>query len=301
MKKPIRIAYDILPHALFLTAIAVQFADGYFEHKGIIAFIVGLSVLEIICLFRRKASGNAGVFALLFGFLTLWHLYANHFAERKSGLLPPPSYIAHVIYEDRTLILNGIVSSSARLGGAFLTALVLGIVTGLLCGKIKRLQTALIPVAEAIASVPALVYAPYTVAVFGNFQKSAFFIITVGLFFPIMLNTVNTVNTFPKTLHNSVKALNVPFFTNIFRVLLPYSLPSLFNTVSSQIANAFMLLIGAEMMGMTAGAGWYVKYYSDMMNYQRVIAGFVVIAVIVAIVHTGLEFLRKKMLKWEEA
>ncbi|MDR0919941.1 MAG: ABC transporter permease subunit [Oscillospiraceae bacterium] len=299
MKKSINIAYKILPHILFVILITIQFTEGYFVHKGFVPFVIGMSILEILCILRHNKSGNSGVFAILFGFLTIWHLYANNFAEQKSGLLPPPSYIANVIYEDRTLILNGMVSSSARLGGAFLTALVLGIVIGLLCGKIKRLQTSLMPVSEAIASVPALVYAPYTVAVFGDFQKSAFFIITVGLFFPIMLNTINTVNTFPKVLSDNAKMLNVSFCTYIFRVLLPYSLPSLFNTVSSQIANAFILLIGAEMLGMTVGAGWYVKYYSDMMNYQRVIAGFVVIALLVAVCNMGLDFIRKKIIKWE--
>ena len=47
------------------------------------------------------------------------------------------------------------------------------------------------------------------------------------------------------------------------------------------VANAFMVLTAAEMIGATSGLGYFVRYYADFADYTRVIAGIIIIGLVV--------------------
>ena len=59
-----------------------------------------------------------------------------------------------------------------------------------------------------------------------------------------------------------------------------------------------LCLTGAEMLGASAGLGYFVKKFSDYADYTRVIAGIIYIAIIVTILNILVELLQKKVIKW---
>lgn len=302
MKKAIDKIYKILPHILLAAVLASTALQAEFpkDTTGYITLMLILAAVETALIVRRKRWSAYGISSIVYGLILIWSLYPV-IKGRESFLFPPPQRISAVFVNDILVILKSIVSSLWLLLVSFLIALVLGIGLGMLCGKNKRLQNVVMPIARVLSPVPALIYAPYVVAVMPNFTLAALFIITSGLFYPILINIIVTLQHFDPKLKDASDVMGLGLKSTILNIYLPYCMPSLFNTLAMQISNAFLLLIGAELMGMDSGLGWYVKYNSDFSDYVRVIAGFIVIGAIIAVVNIGLQRVRGKVVLWQQA
>ncbi|WP_294475397.1 ABC transporter permease [uncultured Ruminococcus sp.] len=302
MKKAIDKIYKILPHILLAAVLASTALQAEFpkDTTGYISLMLILAAVETALIVRRKKWSAYGISSIVYGLILIWSLYPV-INGRESFLFPPPQRISAVFVNDILVILKSIVSSLWLLLVSFLIALVLGIGLGMLCGRNKRLQNVVMPIARVLSPVPALIYAPYVVAVMPNFTLAALFIITSGLFYPILINIIVTLQHFDPKLRDASDVMGLGLKSTILNIYLPYCMPSLFNTLAMQISNAFLLLIGAELMGMDSGLGWYVKYNSDFSDYVRVIAGFIVIGAIIAVVNIGLQRVRGKVVLWQQA
>lgn len=83
-------------------------------------------------------------------------------------------------------------------------------------------------------------------------------------------------------------------------VLWPYCLPHIMNSLPLAVANAFMVLTAAEMIGATSGVGYYVRYYADFADYTRVIAGIFVIGIVVSVINAGVGRLKRAVVRWQK-
>ena len=294
--------YKIVPHILFLMIVLLAIfspeRNGFTE---LIPYLLFNLLLESVVLLNRKKWEIYGIFTILFGFILLWYIYSNYIGSNVSFLFPSPDSIATTLWTDIAVILKSIVSSFWLLLLGFVIAIALGVPSALIVGSSERLQSLVVPVAEILSSIPALVYAPYAVAAFPSFWSASLFIISSGLLWPVLLNTIKTINNINEELVDYSKTLILSKKDTLYHILLPYCVPGIFNTITLQISSAFMLLIGAEMMGMTSGVGWYVKYNSDFSNYKKVIVGFIIIGILVSLVNAGLAALRKRLLVWSDA
>lgn len=290
--------YKALPHILFLMLAGLSLSKGIENEK--IPFLIFLILIELIVVVRRKYWETAGIFAILDGALLIWTVYSSYLNTSTNFLFPPPEKVVVTLWEDIGIILYSIFSSFWLLFLGFVIAILMGVSIALICGHVKRLKNLVMPIAEIFSAIPALVYAPYAVAAMPSFWSAALFVIASGLFWPILVNTIKTIEGINKELSDYAKTLNLGRRDMIFHILLPYCTPGLFNTMTMQISNAFLLLIGAELMGMTSGVGWYVKYNSDYSNYTKVIVGFIVIGILVSVVNSGLNQVKKRILIWNQ-
>lgn len=179
MKKAIDKIYKILPHILLAAVLASTALQAEFpkDTTGYISLMLILAAVETALIVRRKRWSAYGISSIVYGLILIWSLYPV-INGRESFLFPPPQRISAVFVNDILVILKSIVSSLWLLLVSFLIALVLGIGLGMLCGKNKRLQNVVMPIARVLSPVPALIYAPYVVAVMPNFTLAALFIIT---------------------------------------------------------------------------------------------------------------------------
>lgn len=289
----------VLPHLIFLTLTAAIFLPGRAEVHSRWVFAVVMALIEGVFLLRRKKRATCGIATIVFTFFLIWELYSSKFSTEGNFLFPPPENVFAIFLEDDSVILNSVGSSFGMMALSFAIALALGIPLGLLSGRHNRLRGIVQPIAQVLSPIPGLIYAPYAVALMPSFWAASVFILSSGLFWPVLLGVIDTLGQMQKKLTDSAKALNLSERSTVFNVLLPYCVPSIFTTLSLQISNSFLLLVGAEMLGATSGVGWYVKYSSDFSDYTRVIAGFIVIGVLVSVVNSGLARLRKAAIRWQ--
>ena len=167
--------------------------------------------------------------------LTLWH-FATY--GRKFSLVPPPSEVAKElwdlafggIYDDaysQTLYIH-LLASMSRVYGGFALALLVALPLGLMIGRIPFVRKLLDPTLQVLRPIPVTAWLPLAMILFGLGPKSAFFLVCLGAFYPILVNTIFGVRSFDPRLFEAGSMLGCQGTAQFYRVVLPASLPAIF-------------------------------------------------------------------------
>jgi len=243
-------------------------------------------------------SGAGDVAAILFAVLLAWHLATARFSLLDKMLFPQPEAVLKMFVAELPDMLKGLVNSLILLVSGVLLALVTALPLGLLFGWRTRLFRAVNPFTKVLGPIPPIVFIPYAIALLPTFRTASIFVIFVGAFWPIFINTVQGVFNIPKGLIDSARVLNLKERTLLFRVILPGAMPSICTGATVGLVFAFVLLTAAELIGANSGIGWYVKNFADFADYERVVVGIIFIGFVVTVITWGTERLEKHLLRW---
>jgi NitT/TauT family transport system permease protein len=296
-----------LTNALLLAALVVELIPSRREGVNAWYYIGLVLILEIFYILNavlkkddEKLQTIGDVIAIVYGILIIWEIFTTKTDLADKLLFPSPSYILSLLISELPELLKGTVSSFQLLFAGYFLALALAIPLALVIGWKKRLYKAVNPLTKVLGPIPPIVYIPYAIAILPTFKAASIFIIFIGAFWPVFINTLNGVFNVDKRIIDSAKALSVSEGSMLFQVILPATLPSIISGATVGLVMSFILLTAAEMIGATSGLGWYVKYFSDFADYPRVIVGIIFIGVVV----TGVTFLSDKierhLLRWRK-
>ncbi|WP_094603502.1 Bicarbonate transport system permease protein CmpB [Sporomusa silvacetica DSM 10669] len=236
-----------------------------------------------------------GVAALL-----LWQLSTAWLKLLDPQLFPEPLQVLRLLVEDRQVFLKSLLSSFTLLFWGCTLAALLSIPLGLIVGWNRRLRLAIEPATNVLGPIPPIVYIPYAIAILPTFTQSSIFIIFIGAFWPLFMNTIAGVEALEKGIVDSAKTIGVSKKSMLTKILLPGAMPHIVSGGAISMVLAFILLTAAEMIGATSGLGWYVKYFSDFADYPRVVAGIIVIGVVVLVLMTLFQRLTGYLLRWRK-
>jgi len=153
---------------------------------------------------------------------------------------------------------------------------------------------------EAIRPIPPLAWAPLALIWFGLGLASAAFIVFLGAFFPILLNTVSGVKSVDPHLVEAARTLGARKRTILGRVLVPGSMPSIIIGMRIGMGIAWMTLIAAELIGVKNGygLGYMIMTARDLARYDLLVAGMVVIGVVGFLIDWLIRLGEKRLLRW---
>ena len=154
---------------------------------------------------------------------------------------------------------NGIFASLKLLFFGILIGLILGVIIGLLAGFIPRVREVVSPIAGILSPIPPLVYTPYVVMIAPTFYIASLFVIFSAVFWPTLSQTINSVKSIDKKVIEAARTMGVSTFGMLFKVILPYIIPAIIVGLSRSLRSAFLCLTGAEMLGASAGLGFFIK------------------------------------------
>lgn len=234
---------------------------------------------------------------LLAGLILLYEL-ASRSGWLDDFLFPPLERVIPVFYEYAGDLLQGMISSFGLLVPGFGIALVLGILLGVPLGMRRPLRKAVYPILNAMSPLPATLLTPYAIHIFANFRKASIFIISFGAFWPVLNATINGILTIDKRYLDGAATLELKGFRLLTRVILPAASPTIFSGTGTALRFSFILLAVAEMFGANSGMGYFVQYYADFAYFDRVMAGFFFMALILTIVTFVFERIRDWALHW---
>lgn len=244
----------------------------------------------------RRGSGD--VSAIIFVVLLAWYVTTSRLIVLDKMLFPQPEAVLKLFVAEFPDMLKGLVNSLILLVSGYLLALATALPLGLLVGWRVRLFHAVTPFTKVLGPIPPIVYIPYAIALLPSFRAASIFVIFIGAFWPIFINTVNGVFSIPKGLLDSARVLSLKERTLLLRVILPGAMPSICTGATLALVFAFVLLTAAELIGANSGVGWYVKNFADFADYQRVIVGILFISIVVTAITWGTERLERHLLRW---
>ena len=149
----------------------------------------------------------------------------------------------------------------------FAIASALGVTLGIAIGWFRLAAQLLDPVVQILRPIPITAWVPFAVIFFGIHDGSAFFLIALGSFFPIVVNTAAGVQRTPLMLVRAARMLGIRPHMLLPRVVLPAALPSIFTGLRIGIGLAWVLVVVAEMLAVKSGLGfvmWDAYYFVRM-------------------------------------
>ncbi|MBU4194218.1 MAG: ABC transporter permease, partial [Actinobacteria bacterium] len=161
-------------------------------------------------------------------------------------------------------------------------------------------DTVMDPLVEVVRPVPPLAWLPLAVIWFGIGIFSAAFMIFLGAFFPILLNTITGVKSVDPYLVEAARTLGARRRAILLRVLTPGAMPSIITGVRIGIGIGWMTLVAAEMTGVKSGygLGYMILTARDVARYDIVVAGMVVIGVVGFLMDRLVKYAEKRLLGW---
>ena len=187
---------------------------------------------------------------------------------------------AEPILGGQSLIANTLVSLREVLTG-FLVAAALAIPFGLLIGWSREIQVYFNPVIQILRPVPPIAWMPFAIAWFGIGFNSILFIIAIGAFFPILINTIDGVQGVRKRWIEVSEMFHATIFEQLKTVVFPGALPMIWTGLRVSFGVAWMCVVAAEMLpGTSAGVGFLIMYAYNLGQIQVIGAGMVIIGII---------------------
>ncbi|MDP2968969.1 MAG: ABC transporter permease [Deltaproteobacteria bacterium] len=203
----------------------------------------------------------------------------------------PPGHLLH----------NHMLYSLYRVALGYAVAALLAIPLGLLMGWSPGLLRMIRPLFELVRPIPPLAWIPIAILWFGIGIKSAAFIIFLGAFFPILLNTISGVLSINPILIEAARTLHAKEKDIFSKVLLPGAVPSIFVGMRIGIGIGWMTLVAAEFTGVKEGfgLGYMIMTARDIQRPDEILAGMLVIGVIGLLIDIGLRAAESKTIKWQ--
>jgi sulfonate transport system permease protein len=231
--------------------------------------------------------------------LTVWQV-AAHVGWLSSRILPEPFAVAKAAW---TLAESGELWThvSVSLWRAIVSFAVgggLGLLLGLLTGTFKTAETLLDTTLQMIRNIPALALIPLVILWFGIEETSKIFLVAVGVFFPVYLNTFHGIRSVDKGLIEMAKSYGLSGWALYRDVILPGALPSILVGVRFSLGLVWVLLIVAETISAQSGIGYMTMNAREFLQTDVVLVGILLYALLGKLADVVSRLLERYWLRW---
>ena len=211
----------------------------------------------------------------LAGLLLLWWLGVKVFgsADGLSARFSLSATLASLweLLGRSELYLNIAVSLKRIFVGLFL-ALLIGVPLGLLVGSSRKLEAATTPAFQFLRMISPLSWMPIVVMLMGVGDQPIYFLLAFAAVWPILLNTAAGVRQLdPRWLQLS-KSLSATRLETLRRVIIPGVMGHVLTGVRLAIGILWIVLVPCEMLGVSAGLGYYILDTRDRLAYSELMA-----------------------------
>jgi len=251
----------------------------------------------------KKGFRNGGIgIATLAVFLLLWELLSR---SVNSPFLPGPYEVILAFirlsmvgdFDGYTLWEHSAVSIYRVLLG-FIAGAATAVPLGLLMGLKPALRTAANTIVEPLRFIPPIAWIPLAIVLLVGLSRFVF-LIWVGTFFPILLNTIAGVRRSSPTLVNVAKTFGASNSEITTKVVLPSALPEIMTGLRVGLGIGWMCIVAAELLGGDpVGLGRLILKYANFLQIDVVIVGMVLIGVIGLVMNYLILLLEKRMFRY---
>ncbi len=186
-----------------------------------------------------------------------------------------------------------------RVISGFAIAVGLALPLGLLMGASTALRAYANPLLQLLRPIPPIAYIPLAILWFGLGDPPALFLIALGAFFPILVNTVSGVAQIDAIYLRAARSLGARPARIFLRVMLPAALPFILAGLRVGMGTAFVVVIVAEMIAVNNGLGYRILEAREYFWTDKVIAGMLSIGLIGLTIDSVMEWLSHYMLRWQ--
>lgn len=230
--------------------------------------------------------------------VAVWHLVT------ASGLVPPyrlPSP-ASVVAAGVELAQSGqltphVVISVQRVFLGFLIGAVIGLAAAAIVGLSKLGDVLLSPSFAALRAVPSLAWVPLLILWMQIGEESKVTLVAIGAFFPVYTTVAAALRHVDPQLVEAGRSFSLRGWSLFRTVQLPAVIPSVMSGLRLALAQAWLFLVAAELLGAAMGLGYLLNDSQYSGRVDRILLAIVLLALLGALSNALLGVAEKFLLK----
>jgi sulfonate transport system permease protein len=215
-------------------------------------------------------------------------------------VLPSPASVVRAFW---TLSLSGelwqhVARSTGRALSGFALGGSLALVLGLLTGSLKIAETLLDSTLQMVRNVPPLALIPLVILWFGIVEGAKLFLVSLGVFFPIYINTFHGIRSVDAGLIEMARSYGLSGWALHRDVILPGALPSILVGVRFSLGFMWVILIVAETISAQSGIGYMTMNAREFLQTDVVLVGILLYAALGKLADLLAKGLETTWLRW---
>ena len=216
----------------------------------------------------------------------------------ESFLVPSPSEIADVMWQDRSLLADNAWVTFYEIAAGFLVALVVGLAAAVALHRSRLLRNAGYPLVVASQTIPVIVLAPILVVWFGYGIGPKLFIIALICFFPITVNTLDGLRSADPLSIRMMRTIYAGGWQIFRRVEAPSAAPYVFSGAKIAIAVAVIGAVFGEWAGSERGLGHLMLQDNAQLLTARLFASVVILSAMAIALFGLISLLERRLIRW---
>ncbi len=194
--------------------------------------------------------------------------------------------------------LANVQYSAMRVAQGFALATLLGVPLGLMIGWSRLASQMFDPFIQGLRPIPITAWLPFSIALFGIRDMGSIFLIFLGGFYAIVVNTTQGARDAERNLMRAAMMMGATRMQLLRRVVFPSAMPSIFTGLRIGLGISWTAVIVSEMVAVKSGLGYVLwdAYYVGRMDI--VLADMVSIGVMGYLSDRLIVFAERRVLRW---
>jgi sulfonate transport system permease protein len=250
----------------------------------------------------RKLRARSLPWLLPAGLFIIWYVGARTGAISPQVLPAPGDVLSGFWSVSQTGELwNDIAISTGRALSGLAIGGGIGFALGILNGVSPLLARLTDTTLQMVRNIPILALIPMAILWFGIGEAAKIFLIALGVFFPVYLNTYHGIRGVDDRLIEMARTYRLNGVQLFCHVIFPGALPSILVGLRYALGIMWLVLIVAEMVSASSGIGYMTMNARDDMQTNIVVLGILIYALLGKLADILAYGLERTCLRWHHS
>ena len=218
----------------------------------------------------------------LLGLLAFWQLAVVTFEWVNPLFYPPPGKVLGALGDlwEEGVLAENIQFSVTVWSKGYLIGAVSGVAFGVLMGTSNATYRLGAPIVWSLWATPLIALRPMTAVWFGFGDRPIIFLVFLGTFFPIALNTAAGAREVDGSLIRSARVFGANRWEEFRKIRLPWTRPYIFAGMRLAIPTSIIALLIGELLGSSKGLGAMITLNTSRFRTDRTFAVILVLVLL---------------------
>ena len=272
-------------------------------YNGFLWILLGIYGIALVVSTKKESLRERLVYRSPFYTFVFILLILYDVLTLKTGKLDLPYFpwidmIFNSMKEDKSFLIESVLSSLKLLFTGYFIGAGLGIITGILAGYFDKVNYWVDPFLKLLGPIPTTTWLPVVMVLAINLFQGAIFIISLGVWFSTTLATITGIHNVDPAYYEAAQTLGATNSELVRKVAIKSASPNIFQGLVAGMSAACNALIVAEMLGVESGLGWYITWKSSWANYSAMYGAIILLAITFILVNSIIKRISTNALKW---
>lgn len=200
------------------------------------------------------------------------------------------------IFKTENLVQNFLISLY-RIAVSFAISLLIALPLGIAMGRLRWMDSLFSSMVNILYPIPKIVFLPIFVVFLGLGNAPKILIISLIVFFQILVIIRDGVKKIPESYFFSFKTMSESRIELIIHVIIPGIFPDIITSLRVSVGSAIAVLFFAETFAAQDGLGYVILDTMEARNYSEMYGGIIAMSILGISIYEVLSLIERKILK----